>query len=529
MRYPRYQAETSSDAESRPKSGAKPTVGCGQCRTASALAPRPVKRPAIILILAIGILVAALVVGAQEAAQRFVILSFDSADIEVVIHAASEIVGFNYVLAPEIRGKVTVRTPTRIPQEEVFNVLLAILEVHGFTAIKTDGLYKIVRVESARERSVPTIVGRLPDPGPAGDEIITQIVPARFLSAADLSALLRPLISARGSLITYRETNLLFITDTASNIRRLLEIVRLVDVEGASAEVQVIPLKHADAHELAHILNQLYGHGRLREPAPPAVAPPPGPPTRSQVPPAEAPRPKGPPAVLAYPGGTVLIIQGRKPELESLRRLIAQLDVDLHAGRRIFIYLPEHVNAKDLAATLNAIYGRLASSLGTPGGPAPSTRTAPRVEGGARFIPDETTNAVIVVISPPNRPENEGARKEGERETAKASQHGTGDARVLGDRPVSTQPCQARATGPTGAPGSLGQAFVIIDATPADAQVFLDGRLLGPARQLIARAFPVKPGRHTVEVISPGYKPYHTEFAVERSLPTRLRVALQPE
>ena len=68
---------------------------------------------------------------------RFIVLNFDSADIETVIHAASEIVGFNYVLSPDVRGKVTVQTSGRIPQEDVFGVLLGILEVHGFTAVKS--------------------------------------------------------------------------------------------------------------------------------------------------------------------------------------------------------------------------------------------------------------------------------------------------------------------------------------------------------------------------------------------------------
>src|SRR5207245_633405 len=81
---------------------------------------------------------------------RFVVLNFDNADIETVIQAASEIVGFNYVLAPDVRGKVTVQTSGRIAQEEVFGVLLAILEVQGFTAGKSGNLYNIVPIVGAR-------------------------------------------------------------------------------------------------------------------------------------------------------------------------------------------------------------------------------------------------------------------------------------------------------------------------------------------------------------------------------------------
>ena len=85
---------------------------------------------------------------------RNIVLNFDNADIETVIQAASEIVGFNYVLAPDVRGKVTVQTAGRIPQEDVLGVLLAILEVHGFTAIKSGNLYKMVQDRGrARARS----------------------------------------------------------------------------------------------------------------------------------------------------------------------------------------------------------------------------------------------------------------------------------------------------------------------------------------------------------------------------------------
>ncbi len=461
--------------------------------------------------------------------RQFVVLNFDNADIEVVIHAASEIVGFNYVLAPDVKGKVTVQTSSRIPQEEAFNVLLAILEVHGFTAVKSDTLYKIIRVEGARERPVPTIVGATPDPGRVGDEIITQIVPVRYSSVADLSKLLRPLVSARGSMIPHRETNLLIITDSASNIRRLLDIVKLVDVEVTLEELQIIPVKYADAQELAKILNQLFAPGRLRQPTPLPAVPAPAPPPRSQVPPVEVPGPHRPPFIAAYRGTNVLIVQARKPELETVRQLIAQLDVDIYAGRRLFIYFPEHVKAKDLAATLNAIYGGVEGAPTAPrlprpprGAPLPPPPAPPQRRRGApaapgaselglakgevRFILDETTNAVIVIASPRNWPENEETRKE------------TGP-----DAPEGT-------AGRSGGPARrLDHGFVIIDAMPADAQVFLDGRMVGSARQLVARAFPLPPGRHAIEILFPRFRPYIAKFTVSPSFPTRIRVALYPE
>jgi general secretion pathway protein D len=357
---------------------------------------------------------------------RFVVLNFDNADVETVIQAASEIIGFNYVLSPDVRGKVTVQTSGRIAQEEVFGVLLAILEVHGFTAVKAGNLYKIIRIEGARERAVPTIVGPTPDPNRTTDEIVTQIVAIKYSSVNDLSALLRPLISTRGTLIAHRETNVLIITDTASNITRLLDIIRLVDVQVAQEELQIIPVTFADSAELATILTQLFASGRIRTTAPgtppaPAAPQPPG----VQVPgPAGQPGGSAERAPLIIPErrSNSLIVHAKKHEVETIRRLVSQLDVNIYGGRRVFIYYAENAKSKDLATTLNAIYGaREGASGGGPGGAAPSTPgrpptpppTTPPPPGGAgaaaaellaegqvRFISDEITNAVIVTTFP---------------------------------------------------------------------------------------------------------------------------------
>ncbi len=358
------------------------------------------------------------------ASGRFIVLNFDSADIETVIHAASEIVGFNYVLSPDVRGKVTVQTSGRIPQEDVFGVLLGILEVHGFTAVKSGNLYKIVRLEGARERAVPTIVGDQAMETRTPDEVITQIVPVRYASVNDLGVLLRPFVSSRGTLVANRETNVLIITDAASNIRRVLDIIKLVDVQVSLDEIQIIPVTFADAGEIAAILTPLFGGGRLRAPgvrgAPtptPAVAP--GVPA---VPGAAA--ADRPPLVIAEKRSNSIIVHGRKTEIEMIRRILTQLDINITGGRRVFIYFAENAKAKDLTATLNAFYGaketvptaqptpptgRPAGQPPAPTPPAPTAAAALGVpgltdvgfaEGQFRFSADETTNSVIVTTTP---------------------------------------------------------------------------------------------------------------------------------
>ena len=86
----------------------------------------------------------------------------------MVIQAATEIVGFNYVLAPGARGrKVTVQTMGKISSDEVFGVLLTILDVNGLAAVRSGNLYRIIPREGAPQTSVKTIVGRDVDPAHA--------------------------------------------------------------------------------------------------------------------------------------------------------------------------------------------------------------------------------------------------------------------------------------------------------------------------------------------------------------------------
>ena len=371
-----------------------------------------------------------------------IVFNFDNADVEVVIQAAAEIVGFNYVLAPAVRGKkVTVQTIGRIAADDVFNVLLTILDVNGLTAVRSGNLYRIIAREGAPQSSVRIVVGRDINPLRASDEILTQIVPLKYIGAADAVNLLRPFVAQQGAVTSHRETNLLIITDTAANIRRLLDILKLADVQVALDELQVIPIKYADAQELSVLLNQMFSTGRLRTgaAAPGLPVAPPGPPG-APVPPRPGGTPAGtdagqgadrPPLIVAERRSNSLVIHARKQELETIFQLIAKLDADIYGGQRVFIYFVEYSKAKDLAATLEAIYGR-APAPGTrapgappsslpPGTQSPRTSQAPPAsptttpplggagapdgEGGQamsdlRFIADEVTNAIIVTTYP---------------------------------------------------------------------------------------------------------------------------------
>jgi general secretion pathway protein D len=395
---------------------------------------------------------------AAQAPGRLVVFNFDNADIEIVLQATSELLLFNYVLAPEARGKkVTVQTTGRIPVDDIFPVLLTILDVNGLAAVKSGSVYRIIAKQGAPQTSTRTVVGTQLDAGLPGDEVLTQVIPLKFVNAVDAAALLRPFVPAQGALTAHRDTNLLVVTDVAANIRRLLDIVKLIDVDVASNELQIIRLVHADAQEVAQILTQLFQSGRFRSagaqvvggitpsaptPTPtPAVPGAPTPPRPAGTPTAgpESSGAERAPLIVPERRSNSLIIYARKQEMETISRLIERLDADIYGGQRVFFYFCENTKAKDLAGTLDSIFGRGGQSssatqttrpttgFGTGATTAsglPSQSTLPRTgtttpllsgpgAGGlasilgegipaaeTRFIADEVTNSVIVTTYP---------------------------------------------------------------------------------------------------------------------------------
>jgi general secretion pathway protein D len=384
------------------------------------------------------LLLALLLGGAADAADppRAVVLNFDNADIEVVVQAVAEVAGFNYVFGPNVRGrKVTVQTTGKIPRDEILNFLLTVLDANGLTAVKADNVYRIITREGAPQTPIRTVVGSEPSPDPAGGEIVTQIVPLKYLTAADAVALLRPFVAAEGALSAHRETNLIILTDTASNVRRILDIIKVMDVPVALEEPQIIALQHADAQEVAELLTQLFqtrARGSGAAP-PPAGAPASGAPPRTTGATVEVGVGERPPLIVTEKRSNALVVHARKQELDAIRRLVERLDVDIRGGQQVFVHFAENTKARDLTITLDAIYGRgdrgaaitgtQTGRVGLPGitpttslAPPPPPLLAPPLTPGAvpvnlpidglsprpeiRFIADEVSNAVIVTTYP---------------------------------------------------------------------------------------------------------------------------------
>ena len=156
-----------------------------------------------------------------QASAEEVTLNFSDADLVAVINSVSQITGKNFIIDPRVKGKVTVVSSKPLNETEVYNVFLSILQVHGFATVPTENAIKIIPDATAKQSAAPfNSASRNP-----GDQLITRVLTIDHINAAQLVPILRPLVAQQGHLAAYPTTNVLIISDRASNIQRIDRII----------------------------------------------------------------------------------------------------------------------------------------------------------------------------------------------------------------------------------------------------------------------------------------------------------------
>ncbi|MGY6630292.1 MAG: secretin N-terminal domain-containing protein [Wenzhouxiangella sp.] len=184
------------------------------------------------------------------------VLNFNDADIRALITTVADLTGKNIIIDPQVTGRVTVISSQPLSPDEVYEVFLSILRVHGYSAVADDRVVRILPDTSARQD------GRVPvdDMRLGGDEPVTRILKLEHVRAADAASMLRNLMPQSAYLVHHEASNSLVISDRAANVRRIENIVRRLDAVSDS-DIEVIRLNHADAGEIVGLLNRLYADG----------------------------------------------------------------------------------------------------------------------------------------------------------------------------------------------------------------------------------------------------------------------------
>jgi general secretion pathway protein D len=275
-------------------------------------------------------------------------LNMKEADIQALIETVTEITGKNFILAPNVQGKVTVVSSKPMKPDEIYDVFLSVLRVHGYAVIPSGSFYKIVPEAMAQQDGSGGLDGTK---GHEPDELVTQIIPVKHVSANELVPILRPLIPQGAQLIAHPGSNSLVISDRAGNVSRVVSIIQRIDTVSDSG-VEVIPLQHASAAEVARTLTQL---------------------ADTKVPTADL---SDQPRIFADERTNSILLSGGKSGRLRMRALITHLDTPMNNGGDTQVIYLSYASAKDLVPILQGVASTLT-------GEAPPGKQAAPAAGGA--------------------------------------------------------------------------------------------------------------------------------------------------
>jgi general secretion pathway protein D len=306
----------------------------------------------------------------RDPAKKYVTIDFDNVDIGVLVKFVSELTGKNFIIDDKVKGKVTIISPKKIPVEDVYKVFLSVLEVNGFAVVPAGDMTKIIPATSAREKSLETRTKG--EQGSPDDRMITQIVSLERANPDEVKRILDPIISKSSSVLSYPPAGILVITDYLSNIKRLLEIISALDVEGAGDQISYIPLANASVSEVVKSLNTIFQQRRANATAIKVV-----PDSRTNS----------------------IIVLASVADTENVRKLIAFMDKDVPRGEsNIQVYRLQNSIAEDLAKVLTSIVrdGSSASSAAAAT-TAGSKVITPVVSRNVQIVPDKATNTLVIM------------------------------------------------------------------------------------------------------------------------------------
>lgn len=297
-------------------------------------------------------------------------LNLKDADINAVISTVSELTGRNFIVDPRVKGRVTVISSKPMKADEIYQVFLSILSVHGFAAIPGKNVTKIVPEVNAKQDAIPTVTRSGQQ---RGDQMVTRVIQVNNVAAAQLVPILRPLMPQEAHLAAYAPTNVLIASSSAANTDRIVDLVRRIDLSSES-ENELIPLKHASASEVERILNSLQQSAAKGGPGAPS----------DEI------------KVIADNRTNSIILSGDRSARQHIKRIIKQLDTPLQSsGNTRVIYL-RYAKAADLAKVLSGV----GQSIVEGKGGAAKGAASPRPGSKLNIQADESTNALVINAPP---------------------------------------------------------------------------------------------------------------------------------
>jgi general secretion pathway protein D len=310
---------------------------------------------------------------AQAQTQGLITPNYKEADLSQIIEAVSAVTGKNFIVDPRVRAQVTMLSSTPMSPAAFYEAFLSILQVHGFIAVPSGDVIKILPDANARQVPGNDLPSRMSS---TSDEIVTQVIAVRNVSAAQLVPILRPLIPQQGHLAAYGASNMLIISDRSANVSRMMRIIQRIDQTG-DEDIEVITMEHASAAEVVRIVTSLSAGAAAEGAGGPNVK------------------------VVADDRTNSVLVSGERSQRLRLRTLITHLDTPLEAGGDTQVRYLKYADAEKIATKmreqLQGIVAAAAPGAGAAAAPAAATG---QIDRSITIWAEPETNALVVTAPP---------------------------------------------------------------------------------------------------------------------------------
>ena len=326
------------------------------------------------------------------AGQELVNIDFpEPTEIKDIIKAVALWTGKNVILDRNVNGKVQIISPRRVTKEEAYQAFLSALNILGLTTVETGKVTKIMPVRTAVKGNLKTFLGS--NWTPLTDQIITQIVPLKYIDAKEIQSTLSRIVSSN-SMIAYQPTNTLIISDSGHKVRRVLDILQLLDVQGQQAQVAIVPIKYAEAKSIADKVSEIFkGASSTKKGSSRSAG------YRSYK-------------IMTDERTNSVVIFGPPRTITDVKNLVRKFDIPLDDPSRqstIHVRPLDYADAKKLATTLSALASGSSNrrSLRRPPTRRPGssrskrddTPTVAELDDNVKITADESSNALLITGS----------------------------------------------------------------------------------------------------------------------------------
>ena len=281
----------------------------------------------VIRALTLALLVVSGAVATKVATAQEFTVNLKDTDIQELIQFVSDVTGTTIVVDPTVKGKVKVVSSKPVTKAELYDLFLSILDVHGYTAVRSGGVVRVIPNKNARSAPVDVVSGTA---SLINDEYVTQVIRLENISAAKLIPVLRPLVPQQAHMAAYAPSNAIIISDIRANIQRIAEIIDSMD-QSAVRKTELVKLKYGVSTDVVEMLKTLEksraGDGDANEEA----------------------------TLVADKRTNSVIVTADEVSIERIRTLIGYLDIPLEQSGNVRVMYLEYADATEVAEVLTRV------------------------------------------------------------------------------------------------------------------------------------------------------------------------------